>query len=432
MRLAKRIKELFYFPLAYYFRFFAQIRLRRWKPRIIVVTGSSGKTTLLHLIEAQLGKRARYSHGANSSYGIPFDILGLKRKTFLPQEWPFLIFLAPFAAFKAPPKEKIYVAEVDCDRPGEGKFLAAFLRPEVTLWLNVSKTHSANFDKAATAQKFGSTETMIAREFGYLTELTSKLVIANGDDDLVTRELSRTKADIRYVDKARLQQYQILTHGKTQFKIGGKTYLFSYLLPEVSFYGIIMALELAQYLGAAQGASFSDFKLPPGRSSVFQGVKRTTIIDSTYNAPTYQSMKVVLHMFSKIPTKNKWVILGDMIEHGESEREEHEKLAEFILDYNFNRLLFVGRRMSEYAYPKLETLIPHFSPLIAPEVKKFLKPTEVLEYLKTNLEGGETLLFKGAGFLEGVIEHLLENREDAKKLCRREKIWQIRRRQWGL
>ncbi len=203
MRLIKGAKELFYFPLAYYFRFFAQIRLRQWRPRIIVATGSSGKTTLLHLIETQLGKRARYSHGANSSYGISFDILGLKRKTFLPQEWPFLIFLAPFTIFKSPPKEKIYVVEVDCDRPGEGKFLGTLLKPEVTLWLNSSKTHSMNFDEVVNPPppvgglgggRFNSIEKAVAYEFGNLVAFTTQLAIVNGDSDLMTGELHQTRA----------------------------------------------------------------------------------------------------------------------------------------------------------------------------------------------------------------------------------------------
>src|SRR3990167_7667164 len=82
-KMISKIKKFFYFPLAYYFRFFAQIRLSLWKPIIIVITGSSGKTTLLNLIESQIGDRAKYSHHANSSYGIPFDILGLKRETLM-------------------------------------------------------------------------------------------------------------------------------------------------------------------------------------------------------------------------------------------------------------------------------------------------------------------------------------------------------------
>jgi len=55
-----------------------------------------------------------------------------------------------------------------------------------------------------------------------------------------------------------------------------------------------------------------------------------------------------------------------------------------------------------------------------------------LDYLKGNIEGGEIILFKGARFLEGVIENLLEDKGNVKYLARREKIWEIRRKKWGL
>ena len=133
----RSIKNFLYFPIARYFIFFAGIYLRRWNPTIVVVTGSSGKTTLLHLLESQIGRRARYSHKANSSFGIPFDVLGLSRKTLFKTEWFRLFLSAPVRAFRPRPQEKIYIVEADCDRPYEGKFLASFLKPDVVLWINV-------------------------------------------------------------------------------------------------------------------------------------------------------------------------------------------------------------------------------------------------------------------------------------------------------
>ena len=66
------------------------------------------------------------------------------------------------------------------------------------------------------------------------------------------------------------------------------------------------------------------------------------------------------------------------------------------------------------------------------QIEKFTMPRDALDYLLENLKGGEVVLFKGARFLEGVIEHLLLDKNDVKKLCRREKVWEKRRNQWGL
>ena len=59
-------------------------------------------------------------------------------------------------------------------------------------------------------------------------------------------------------------------------------------------------------------------------------------------------------------------------------------------------------------------------------------PKEGLDFILKNLKGGETILFKGARFLEGIIEKLLLNKSDIDKLVRREKAWQNRRKEWGL
>ena len=71
-------KKRFYFKLAKYFQSLANRALKRWHPRIIAVTGSAGKTTMLTLLEHEMGVKAHYSHDANSAFGVPFDLLGLK------------------------------------------------------------------------------------------------------------------------------------------------------------------------------------------------------------------------------------------------------------------------------------------------------------------------------------------------------------------
>jgi len=414
----KQIKSLLYFPLAYYFRFFARIQLAIWKPTIIVVTGSSGKTTLLNLIESQLKEKAKYSHLANSSYGIPFNILGLRRTNLTLDEWPYLILTAPFKAFKKPYKEKLYVVEADCDRPYEGKFLATLLKPEVTLWINVSHTHTMNFDHLVKNQNFKTVEKAITHEFGYFLEHTSNLAILNSDNDLIRKESQRSKAEIKYVTQKDLTAYKVFKD-HTEFKINGKTYSINALLPKEAFISIQMTTFLLDYLKIKPDPSFSKFSLPPGRCGLLKGTKNTVIIDSTYNA-TPDGMKAILNMFDLYPANVKWVVLGDMIELGNEEQEEHERLADVINSMNLDKIILVGPRVSKYTYPKLKN------------AESFIMPKDALNYLLSNIKGHEVILFKGARFLEGIIEHFLIDKNDVKKLPRREKIWQERRKKWGL
>lgn len=420
----KRLKYKIYFLVAGYFRFFAKIQLALWKPQIVVVTGSNGKTTLLHLIESQLKNRARYSHHANSSFGIPFDILNLKRESFTLGEWPYLFLAAPFKALKKPYQQKLYIVEADCDRPGEGKFLGELLKPDVTIWTSLGRTHSMNFDSGVGKGKCKSLDEAIAHEFGYFLENTKSLALLNGDEKLMQSQAVRSKAVIKSINARQLTKYRIFENN-TEFVIGGVAYNFKCLLPKEAFYAVAQTVELLKFLDMHFYLSFQNFVLPPGRSSFFAGLKNIKIIDSSYNA-NLQSMAAVLEMFSFYQAKVKWAVLGDMLEQGRQEQEEHEKLAGLISSLKPDKVVLMGPRVCKYTYPKLQALSPNTY------VEKFETPKEALEYLLANLKGGETVLFKGARFMEGIIEHLLVDKNDVSKLCRREKVWQSRRKEWGL
>ena len=418
-----KLKTVFFFPVASYFKFFAQIRLRRWNPKIIVITGSSGKTTLLHLVEAQIQNKAKYSHHANSAMGIPFDILGLSRNSLQASEWLSLFLLTPVRAFSKPFLEKIYVVEADADRPDEAKFLARFLHPDVTIWLNVGRTHSLNFENL-TPDKFPTVDEAIAYEFGHFLENTKSLVIINSDSDLITNQLKRTTTKIVKVEIADLKEY-ILNKNSTEFAVDQKRYKFNNLLPREIFYSIKAVLELLSYLKIKPDESFSKFQIPPGRSSILQGIKNTTIIDSSYNA-SLGSMNALISLFKNYPAKEKWVVLGDMLEQGKFAKEEHEKLADAILALNPDKIILVGNLVSLYTYPKLKTIITDGN-----KIKAFDKLKDVLDYLLNNLKGEETILFKGSQsiMLDGVIEKLLQNKSDADKLCRTGNYWTTKRAQ---
>ena len=115
-----------------------------------------------------------------------------------------------------------------------------------------------------------------------------------------------------------------------------------------------------------------------------------------------------------------------MVELGKEEEIEHKNLAGLLAASKLDKVILMGPRILKYTLPSLKEINPSLS------IESFLTPKEVLDYLKNNIKGGETLFFKGARFLEGVIEHLLKDKEDINKLCRRESVWQKRRQQWGL
>src|SRR3989344_5131125 len=367
MFLLQTIKRKLYFPFAHYFRFFAKIQLFFWKPRIIVITGSSGKTTLLHLLESQIQDKAEYSHQANSSFGIPFDILGLKRKTLTLEEWPKLFFLAPLKAFQKIHNKKIYVVEADCDRVGEGRFLATLLKPELTVWLSSTRTHCVNFPEPVKEN--------IAVEFGNFLKYTTKEIIINGDSSLIKKITTSfvtlaprndgEKSEF-VTQKGHPVEYKIQSDS-TAFNINGKIYKFNFVLPKETFYQISAVIKILGYLNIPLDDSFSKFQPPPGRSSIFKGIKNTKIVDSSYNADL-ESMKVMLNVFNLYPAEKKWVVLGDLVEQGSLEKQEHEGLIPVLSKLKLEKIILVGPRLTKYVHPKIESV-------------SFISPAEALEYI---------------------------------------------------
>lgn len=419
------IKRRLYFLVARYFLFWAKIQILIWHPKVIVVTGSSGKTTTMHLLESQLGDSAHYSHHANSVYGISFDILGLKRETLLKSEWVKLFMFAPFKSLKKPFIQNTYIAEVDCDRPREGKMIARLLKPQGVIWLSSGKTHSMNFEEEVRVGAYKNVETAIAHAFSEVARAARNFVIINNDSKLMLEQIDKVKAKILTVSLDDLTSYLPNRRG-TIFK--GKTlhYNLSALVPKEVFYSLEAVRIVCELLDVNFDQSFKRFNLPPGRSSILNGVKNTTIIDSSYNSSA-DALEAMVDMYKVYDAKNKWLVIGDILEQGSDEGSVHKSIATIIKKSDVDQVILIGPRLIKYTLPELRK-----HALLTDQIEYFEQPKDALVYISEKITGGETILFKGARFLEGVIEHLLKDKKDAAKLCRRELVWQQRRKKWGL
>ena len=180
---------------------------------------------------------------------------------------------------------------------------------------------------------------------------------------------------------------------------------------------------LVEYLKIPLKTDFSTMPVPPGRSSYFAGKNGLKIIDSSYNAHII-SMASMLEMVGSLHAGHKWLVIGDIVDQGSLEQEEHRKLADLIADANPEMVILVGRRTKEYTAPRLREL--------GVETRTTLDPHKALKFIEENTSGDETLIFKGSQYLEWIIEQLLENPEDAAKLPRREPAAVKRRAKWGL
>lgn len=421
MAMIANLKKKFYFVAAGYFKFFANISLKRWHPRVIIITGSAGKTTMLNLVESQLGNKAHYSHNANSAFGIAFDILGQKGVTGSRAHWISLILKTPFLAFTYKRHEKFYVVECDGERPHEAEFVAKWLKPEVSCWVSLGRSHAVFYEKEVTSGRFMNIDEAIAHEFATIPENTKKLVLIDGDNETMVEKTANLKAKVEAVKKEQLKSYEVYPE-KAIFEIGHRKFEFSEPMPRDVTTQILMLDKLMDYLGEKISTDLSNFRMPPARSNFLHGKKGIKIIDSSYNAHII-SMTTVLEMVRELKTTHKWLVIGDIIDQGNLEGEEHKKLAQLLLDTKVEKIVMIGRRTKKYTAPLLEGKC---------DFESFDKPQQALKFLEANLTGKETVIFKGSQYLEWIVEKLLENPEDVEKLARQDAAHKKRRASWGL
>jgi UDP-N-acetylmuramoyl-tripeptide--D-alanyl-D-alanine ligase len=160
-----------------------------------------------------------------------------------------------------------------------------------------------------------------------------------------------------------------------------------------------------------------NFSLPPGRASVFKGVKNTLVIDSSYNSSLDAAMGMLDFLSSLGQGKRKVAIIGDMRELGKMSGPLHEKLAEKIVE-NSDFAILIGPLTTQFVEPVLKSKdFPY---------KSFKNFTEVKNELLSLIRSGDAILIKSSQntlFLERVTGVLLDDKLDVKNLPRRGEYW---------
>ena len=114
----------------------ARAVLRKYKPKIVAVTGSVGKTSAKDAIYEVLseGARVRKSEKSfNSEIGLPLTILGIPNAWSNPFRWLQNIIDGLFVLLFTVQYPQWLVLEVGADRPGDIRSLAKWLRVDIAV-----------------------------------------------------------------------------------------------------------------------------------------------------------------------------------------------------------------------------------------------------------------------------------------------------------
>lgn len=426
------MKNILYYSLVAYFHFFAVRQLQK-NPRatIIGITGSAGKTStrlaLVHILQSR--GVVKHSVHANSEIGLPLNILGLTFRSRSALDWLRLVILAPIRLLTYRDHFDYYVAELGIDSPIPPKNMTTLLRlirPHVGIVLNASLTHAGAFDHLVKdhdpQRRAAKLTARIAKEKMQLVKsLTAKqIAIVNLDQSELSAQLKDVTARLLTFGKLPKADVQIMSNWR--FKYLGNTYQLKIndIFPDHYAYTFAAAIATASGLGIPPSLSIpllSNYRAPAGRLRLFPGIKGCTIIDSSYNASPL-TMEQSLPLLKKLGGRGKRIaVLGDMRELGVSTRIAHKDLADQIMHFSDEAVLF-GEATREFTYPVLKAKkfpVHHFESM-----------TGLIVHLRKVITSKSHVLIKGSQnelFMERAVEALLRDKADAGMLCRRGVYW---------
>src|SRR3989344_3289864 len=173
--------------LQYILRFFAVAILKKYKPEIVAVTGSVGKTSTAEAISVVLSQRftmRRNIKNYNNELGIPLSIIGKETGGRSVFRW-LSVFLKAISLMVVRDRSypNMLVLEMDADRPGDIEYLASFVPITVGVVTAVAEVHLEYF----------KTIDHIAKEKGALVRSLPKQGCAVLNfDDLRVRQMAQT------------------------------------------------------------------------------------------------------------------------------------------------------------------------------------------------------------------------------------------------
>ena len=410
----------------------ARLVLKKYKPKIVAVTGSVGKTSAKDAIYEVLETSflvCKSKKSYNSEIGVSLAILGKDTGWRSVLEWSRIIFEGIALLLFKNHYPKWLVLEVGADRPGDIKKISKWLNPDIVV--------ITRFGDVPVHVEFFDSPDDVIKEKSYLVSALKKdgLLVVNNDDkkslsmkkkfDGMVMTYGFKEGSAFFASKDNILYKKDIPSGIT-FKIDykgksmpvtipgvlGRQHVYSALAGlSVGAYLDINIVKMAQAIEAHVGA--------PGRMRIIKGVRNTCIIDDTYNSSPVAT-EAALETLRDVKTAGRKIaILGEMLELGEYSNEEHKKIGKMAGDI-CDLILIVGinsRMLTEGA------LIGGISEKNIIEFKDSQKAGKYLEHI---LKDRDVVLVKGSQGvrMERVVAEVMAHPENKKNLLvRQEKEW---------
>jgi len=420
-------------PIAALLAMLAHFIVRKYKPVIIMVTGSVGKTSTKDALRAALSERSfvRASEKSyNSEFGVPLTIIGAKNPWTNPISW-LGVYREALALLLLPSHyPKILILEVGADRPGDLEKILRIALPNAVVVTRLPEV-------PVHVEAYATPEAVREEEFVPAYGLAPQApLIVNAEDEYALAYAKRLPVTL-YTFGFREHANIFIQHPKPfteKKKIAGmeatitvddKNYpvRINGAIGNQPLLAVGAALAAALSLGieatdALQG--LTSYLPPPGRSRLLAGKEGSVIIDDSYNASP-AATEEALRSLSLIPAERRIAVLGDMLELGRYSVGEHERVGTLAAECA-DMVVAVGLRSRALARAARAAGMKESA------VYSYDNSLAAAEFLSPLLKKGDVILIKGSQSIrtERIVEALLQNQDDVSKLVRQDKEWKLR------
>jgi UDP-N-acetylmuramoyl-tripeptide--D-alanyl-D-alanine ligase len=286
----------------------------------IAITGSNGKTTTKELIKSILSKKYKTlatTGNLNNHIGVPLTLLSIQ------------------------PEIEIAVIEMGANHIGEIKLLCEIARPGFGLITNIGKAHIG---------EFGSFENIVktkAELYDFIRINGGKIFINSGNELLMERSggIDKISYGPSQNDFCKCQYENSDPFLKVRFE---NEIITSRLVGKYNFENAAAAICIGKYFGVDPKKikeALEEYEPSNNRSQIIKTRSNTIILDA-YNANP-SSMRAALENFKEMEGGCKWLILGDMLELGTYELEEHKNILRLISGMKIINVILVGEQFSK-------------------------------------------------------------------------------------
>jgi UDP-N-acetylmuramoyl-tripeptide--D-alanyl-D-alanine ligase len=413
----------------------AKAIIAKYKPLIIGITGSAGKTSAKEAIFVALTRKydvRATPKNYNNELGLPLSIIGGNAAGKNVFAWAAIVIRGLRLILFPCRYPKMLVLEMGADRHGDLAKLVAIAPPSISVITSLGSAHIGHFGSLGAIAEEKETLVRCLPPDGY--------AVLNSDDPRVFSMRGATQAKVLSYGfspsaEVRISSVEYMHDPRSTAVLGLRLSVptgahdIEIDLPGVVGEGharaALAGLAVAKVLRvspseAAEG--LRSYAPPPSRMRLVPGIKKTVLIDDTYNASPdamFEAIKVLKEF--KIPEKARRIaILGDMLELGGITEKEHAAVGERLAKNGADLFIAVGEAMNHAidaakAAGMDENCVIHMQNAISAG-----------RFVQERLKQGDVVLIKGSQGvrMERAVVELMAQPERAHDLvCRQGREW---------